>query len=178
MKWTPTRIKAAVVIALGVLLVGITIWRTHPGRQKRTSIDYAKAKYMHCPQCNAEVRYEDSKLDAECVQCGSTKGMVATEETIKQQGTRSRYGRMIAFLMPEVCLFLTALWFVLRPRPDAGSNEFRYMRCAKCSQKLRYRTAQVGGAGACSRCKRVFVFPEGVPREEDLDSAAVSGETT
>jgi Zn ribbon nucleic-acid-binding protein len=116
MKWTPTTIKATVLVVLGVLIIGFTVWRTHPGRQKRPVVDYSKAKFMHCPECNAEVRFDEEKLDLECVQCGATKGMVATEESLKQSSTKSRYGRLIAFVMPELCLLLTALWFVLKPR--------------------------------------------------------------
>lgn len=173
MKWKPTTVKTGIVVVVGILVVGITVWRTHPGREKRPAINSAKAQYMHCPACQTEVRFDENKLDGECIQCGSTKGLAATEESIKKTGTKNRYGRMFAFLMPELCLFLTVLWFVLRRRPDAASEAYRYMRCAHCSQKLRYRTEQVGAPGACSRCKRAFRFPEGVHREEELDGAAV-----
>jgi DNA-directed RNA polymerase subunit RPC12/RpoP len=175
MKWKPTTVKAGLVVVLGLLIIGLTVWRTHPGRQKRPIGNYAKAQFMHCPECRAEMRFDEKKLEAECPQCGAEKGMVATEESATKAGTKSRYGRMVAFVMPELCLFLTALWFVLKPRPDAENDEYRYMRCANCSQKLRYRTTQVGAPGACSRCKRAFLFPEGTQREEDLDGATVNG---
>jgi hypothetical protein len=175
MKWNPTTVRAALVALLGVLVVGLTVWLTNPNRQKRAAVNYAKAKYMHCPECRAEVKFDDAKMDLECIQCGASKGMIATEQSIKETGTKSRYARTLAFVMPEICLLLTLLWFVLRPRPGAEGEEYRYMRCARCSQKLRYRATQVGAPGACSRCKRAFLFPEGAQREEDLDGATVEG---
>ena len=175
MKWKPTTVRAGIVVAVGLLIIGFTVWRTYPGRLKRPPVNYAKAQYMHCPKCLAEARFDEEKLDSACLHCGADKGMVATEESVKKTGTKNGYGRLMAFVMPELCLFLTALWFVLKQRPDAEVEAYRYMRCANCSQKLRYRAAQVGAPGACSRCKRAFLFPEGAPREEDLDGATVEG---
>ena len=76
---------------------------------------------------------------------------------------------MLAALLPELIIFMAAVWFVLRPRAGNGLVAYRYMRCPHCAQKLRYREAQVGALGACSRCKRALRFPEGSPGEKELD---------
>ena len=115
MKWkSPTLVKAGLVVVIGLLIIGITVWRTHPGRQKRQVGDYSKAQYMHCPECKAETRFDEKRLDTECLHCGADKGMIATEQSVKKTEGKSRYGRLVAFVMPEICLFLTALWFVLK----------------------------------------------------------------
>jgi hypothetical protein len=174
MKWKPTTVRAVIVVAIGLVLILGTVWRTYP-RQKRLGANLSKMGYMHCPDCQAESRFEEDKLDEPCVKCGSEKQMVPTELSIKEVGTESKYARMAAFVLPEVCVLLTALWFVLRPR-HGEAEAFRYMRCANCGQKLRYRAAQVGAPGACSRCKRPFRFPEGAQREIELDGAAAIAE--
>jgi hypothetical protein len=169
MKLSPAAVRAGLVVVAGVLVIGVTVWRTHPGKPKRSLLDPSQSKYMHCPECLTETRFSLDAVDKPCMQCGYDSGLTATAESLKDSKQGSRYSRMIAFVLPEFVVFLGALWFVLRPRPDQGESGYRYMRCPNCSQKLRYRQAQVGGVGACSRCKRAFRFPEGSVREQELD---------
>jgi hypothetical protein len=175
MKLKPATVRAGAVLAVGLLVVGFTVWKTFPRKQKLSLDDYARAQYMHCPECNHESRYDPEAVDQACRQCGYDGGHVPTEKSLKESATRSPYGQLVAFLLPELVVLLTALWLVLRPR-DGVADEFRHMRCPNCGQKLRYREAQVGSLGACSRCKRAFRFPEGTPREADLDGGTAGHE--
>ena len=97
---------------------------------------------------------------------------IATEESIKKKGTGpGPYPKLIGFLLPEIVVLLVALYFVLKPREGNTQDIYRYMRCPNCTQKLRFRKVQVGSVGACSRCKKPFLFPEGTLRETELDGA-------
>jgi len=80
------------------------------------------------------------------------------------------YPKLIGFLLPEIVVLLVALYFVLKPREGNTQDIYRYMRCPNCTQKLRFRKVQVGSVGACSRCKKPFLFPEGTLRETELDA--------
>jgi hypothetical protein len=170
MKFKPTTVRAGVVLTVGLLIVGFTVWKTFPRKQKLSLNDYAKAQYMHCPECNHESRFDPDGVDKACLQCGYEDGHVPTEKSLKETATKSPYGKLVSFVLPELVALMTALWLVLRPREDSAGEGFRYLRCANCGQKLRYREAQIGSLGACSRCKRAFRFPEGTSREKDLDS--------
>ena len=70
--------------------------------------------------------------------------------SIKKVAAKSRYARMVAFLLPELCVLCVAMWYVLKPRPSDEHDLYRYMRCTNCGQKLRYRKQQIGSPGACS----------------------------
>jgi hypothetical protein len=170
-KFNTAPVRAGIVLVIGFLVIGITAWRTYPRAGKHRAAVPADAKFMHCPKCLNEMQYDPMAMDNECLLCGYDKGFEATVESIKQTGTKNAYGRMLAFLLPEVVVLLGSLWFVLKPRAGGYQEEFRYMRCQNCGQKLRYRKAQVGQLGACSKCKRAFRFPDGTPREQDLDGA-------
>jgi hypothetical protein len=163
-------VRAAIVLVIGFTVIGITLWKTIP-RNSRSQVPPTNAKFMHCPDCKTEVPFEITKIDDICMTCGSEKGWIATRESIKEGTAKSPYGRMVAFLLPEIVVLLGLLWFVLKPRASGYREMYRYMRCQNCSQKLRFRAAQVGQLGACSKCKRAFRFPEGTPREQDLDGA-------
>jgi len=176
MKLKPTTVRAGVVLALGLLIVGFTVWKTYPRTSKR-ALPTAQTKYMHCaePECMAESRYDLEGFDKPCPLCGSDKGMIPTDVSLKDMAAKSKYGRLVSFVLPELVVLLTALWFVLRPRESSAEN-YRYMRCPNCAQKLRYREAQIGSLGACSRCKRAFRFPEGTTQEKDLDGGVAAEE--
>lgn len=164
LKW-----RAGIIIGVGLLIIGITAWKTAPRRVRQAMIDPASAKYMHCPECRAESRCDPAAIDRECVYCGSEKGLIPTLETIKSSQTKSAYGTLVAFVLPEIVVLLATFYFAMRPRLDTGEEKFRFTRCPNCAQKLRYREEQIDSLGACSRCKRAFRFPEGVPSERILD---------
>ncbi|MCE9564174.1 MAG: hypothetical protein K8U57_19195 [Planctomycetes bacterium] len=161
--------RAIAVVVVGLLVIGITIWKTYPRPSKRLLIDPSSAKFMHCPECMTESRCVPNSLDKECIHCGSEKGQVPTAESIKGSQTKSAYGKLVAFVLPEMVFLIAAFYYMVRPAAETGEEKFRYTRCPNCSQKLRYREAQIDNVGACSKCKRAFRFPEGVPFEIILD---------
>ena len=172
MKLKPAQVRAAIVLAVGLLIIGFTVWRTFPHIRKPSLLDPKKYKFMHCPECDAETRFDLDGVDKPCKECGYEKGLIPTEESLKIASAKSPYGKMVAFVLPELILLLGALWFVLKPRA-ADLETFRFMRCPNCSQKLRYRSTQVGNLGACSRCRKPLRFPEG-----EIEETAIDGGTT
>jgi hypothetical protein len=167
MNLRPALVKVAIVLVVSLLVIGFTVWRTYPRTTKRSLLD-PNLKYMHCPECRTETRFDMADVDKPCKQCSYDQGLVATEESIKVSSPRSGYGRMAAFLLPEMIVVLAALWLVLKPHAVHGES-YRYMRCPNCGQKLRFRTAQIGLLGACTRCRKPLRFPEGTRQEHDLD---------
>ncbi|MFO0821812.1 MAG: hypothetical protein U0792_01625 [Gemmataceae bacterium] len=167
LKW-----RAGIVLGVGLIIIGVTAWKTFPRRVRQSMIDPSTARFMHCPECMAESRCNPDALDKECVYCGSEKGLIPTLESVKTSQTKSAYGKLVAFVLPEIVLLLAAFYFVIRPHVDTGEEKFRFTRCPYCSQKLRYREAQIDNLGACSQCKRAFRFPEGVAAEHTLDGGA------
>lgn len=163
------RWRAGIVLGVGLLIISITAWKTAPRRTRQSQINPQDAKFMHCPECKAEMSCVPQKLDDECVYCGYDKGLVPTMESLKTMQTKNPYGRLVAFVFPEIVILLAVFYYALRPHADTGEEKFRFTRCPNCSQKLRYREAQIDSIGACSRCKRAFRFPEGVPSERILD---------
>jgi hypothetical protein len=174
-KFNTAMVRAAIVLTIGIVVIGITAWKTYPRKAKATTIPAGEAKFMHCPDCDMEQPFDPKWLDAPCAACGSEKGWVLTRESIttasENNTSTGARARMIAFLLPEVVVMLGALWLVLRKRTYEQKEEYRYMRCPQCNGKLRYRAVQVGLLGACSKCKKPLRFPEGTPREQDLDGA-------
>lgn len=169
LKW-----RAGIVLGVGLLIISITAWKTAPRRVRQSMIDPSTAKYMHCPECMAESRCKPEALDKECVYCGSEKGLIPTLESVKTSQTKSAYGKLVAFVLPEIVILLATFYYVMKPHVDTGGEKFRFTRCPNCSQKLRYREEQIDSVGACSRCKRAFRFPEGVVAEQILDGGSVA----
>jgi hypothetical protein len=170
MKLRPAVVRAGIVLVAGLLVMGFTVWRTYPRISSNRSLLNPNLKYMHCPECRTETRFDVGDVDKPCKQCSYDKGLIATEESIRERSPQSAYGRMVAFLLPEFILVMGALWFVLRP-PPVRPDSYRYMRCPDCGQKLRFRVAQIDLLGACTRCRKPLRFPEGTTKEEDLDGS-------
>jgi hypothetical protein len=164
--------RAGIVLGVGLIIIGVTAWKTFPRRSRQSMIDPSTAKYMHCPECMAESRCDPNALDKDCLYCGADKGMIPTVESVKTSQTKSAYGKLVGFVLPEMLVLLAAFYYVIRPGADTGEEKFRFTRCPYCSQKLRYREAQIDNLGACSQCKRAFRFPEGVATEQTLDGGA------
>jgi hypothetical protein len=51
-----------------------------------------------------------------------------------------------------------ALWVWLRLRSPT-EEEYYHFRCRGCRRRLRYRKAQEGHTGKCSRCGQSLIFP-------------------
>src|SRR4051812_30332151 len=113
MKLKPTTVRAGIVLVLGLLIIGLTLWKTYPRKPRRSLIDPAQAKYMHCPECQTEMSFSADKLDNECVYCGYGVGLIATIESLKKSSGKSPYAKLVTFVLPELVVLLTALWFIL-----------------------------------------------------------------
>jgi hypothetical protein len=172
MKVKPATARLVIVLAVGALILGATAWRTYPRKPKRSLAEFSQYRYMHCKKCAYETMYSPDDEGKDCPQCGSDLGMIPTVESVKAKAGMSPFARMTAILFSELIVFMAAVWFVLRPRATDGEVAYRYMRCPHCTQKLRYHETQIGCLGACTRCKRALLFPEGSPGEKELDGIA------
>lgn len=163
------KLRLLIVLVVGLLVLGGTSWLTYPRKPKLSAA--ANHKYLHCEECPWEGTYTDADEDKPCPSCGSDKPLIPTVESTKETGSATnRFGRMTAILFVESIVLLGAIWFVLRPRDGDGHMKYLRMRCPKCGQKLRFTAKQIGQAGACSRCKRAFIFPaESLPDDEKPD---------
>jgi ribosomal protein S27E len=159
-----------IVLVLGLVVMGTTAWLTYPRKPKRSLAELSQYRYMHCPDCKHEGSFAQDALDKPCPVCGSEKGLVPTLESVKGKAESSPYTKMTAALFVEVVVLMGAVWLVLRPRDRSGEAAYLRMRCPKCGQKLRYTEDHIGQAGACRKCKKVFVFPaESLPEEVGSD---------
>lgn len=158
-----TRRSRQIVITLvaGAAAVAVTVWLTYP---KTTSFigDPSKYRFMHCSRCSKEVRFDVDHYAAGCQKCGGT--LTPTAEPIAVTGKPpSPYFRMATWVLVDLIGVMAAILWVTR-RPLAGPDEdFLYMNCDKCRQKIRYREQQIGLAAMCRRCKHAFIYPEEGP---------------
>jgi len=150
--------KTLPVIVVGTLLLGTTAWMTYPVPPKRSS-DTSKFRYMHCPQCEREQTYSPDVFDKPCLYC--EKRLVGTEESIKRSGgAPNPYGRMFIFMYVELLILMGAFWIVSRKRSGNQEEDYLYMNCEKCRQKIRYPEDKIGRVALCRRCKHCFQYPE------------------
>jgi hypothetical protein len=149
--------KTLPVIVIGALLMGATAWMTYPNGPKRLS-DTSKFRYMHCPECEREQSFSPNLFDKPCLYCD--KRLVGTEDSIKRPGgAPNPYGRLFIFLYAELIALMAVVWFVSRKRSEVEEEDYLYMNCEKCRQKIRYREEQIGQIAICRRCKQCFHYP-------------------
>jgi uncharacterized paraquat-inducible protein A len=150
--------KTLLVMVAGAVLMGTTAWLTYPTHPNRSS-DSSKFRYMHCPECERQQTYSLEGADKTCLYC--EKRLVGTEESIKRGGSAPNpYGRMFIFLYAELLLVIAAYWIVSRSRPGQDAENYLYMNCEKCRQRIRYHERKVGQVAICRRCKHCFNYPE------------------
>ena len=65
----------------------------------------------------------------------------------------------IAAFVETVVMLAVVTFLLSRPVPDPTTALF-VVACPNCGQRLRYRAVSHGGLGSCSRCKRMFRFPD------------------
>lgn len=151
------------VIVVGTLVVGGTIWATWPDPPKSID-DASKPKFLYCKQCGREKPYSPAEKDQVCLYCD--RPMVATSESVKQKYRGAGpYSQMVMVVFAEVIALMFAIWIVARPRTYTPEEEFIYHFCESCNQKIRYRERQIGLMALCPRCKRPFTYPELDPYE-------------
>jgi len=72
---------------------------------------------------------------------------------------------MYVLLFAESVAAMAAVLLVGYKRPRSEEEDYLYINCEKCRQKIRYRVQQVGLAAMCRRCGQTFVYPEEGPDE-------------
>lgn len=150
--------KTLSAMVAGALLMGATAWATFPSASKQSG-DASKFHFMHCPECEREQTYTQAAFEAPCLYC--EKRLVGTEMSIKPPGnTPNRYGRMFIFLYVEVLVIMAVVWFVSRDRDRPKEEDYLYMNCENCRQKIRYTEKKIGHVAICRRCKHCFHYPE------------------
>jgi ribosomal protein S27E len=155
--------KIGFVLAAAVVVMAATAWAAYPSRKRATG-DPSKYRYMHCPKCGREKMYTPAAAEQPCLYC--EKPLVPTEESILQTGREPNnpYGKMFLALYAELLAVMAAVWYISKPRPEQADEDFLYLNCQKCRQKIRYREQQIGLAAMCRRCKHAFLYP---PEGED-----------
>jgi hypothetical protein len=73
---------------------------------------------------------------------------------------------MFALLFAESVVAMAAVLLVGHKHHKSEEDDYLYINCEKCRQKIRYRVQQVGLAAMCRRCGQTFVYPEEGPDDE------------
>jgi ribosomal protein S27E len=157
--------KYAVVLGAFALIMAATAWATYPSSKPKPVADPSKLGYLHCPQCLRERMYTPTDADIPCPYCD--RRLVATEESIKKTGNPGNpHSFMFVLLFAESVVAMAAVLVVGHKRHKSEEEDYLYINCEKCRQKIRYRVQQVGLAAMCRRCGQTFVYPEEGPDEE------------
>jgi hypothetical protein len=157
------------ILAIAAAVMGLTVWLAQP--PQLPPVPESDRRYMHCPNCPKEMRYDVAKAKKGCPLCGYEGELIATKKPLAESDPPpNKWWYLIAPLLVEANLLLGALllYATLRRRRPTKEEEFLYMECVRCHQKLRYRLARVGEVGQCPRCKRRQVFPPPVLEEEEV----------
>jgi ribosomal protein S27E len=156
--------KYAVVLGAFALIMAGTAWATYPSSKPKPASDPSRLRYLHCPQCLRERMYTPQDAEKPCLYCD--KRLVATEESIKNTGSPGNpYTLMFVLLFAESVVAMAAVLLVGHNR-HKSEDDYLYINCEKCRQKIRYRVQQVGLAAMCRRCGQTFVYPEEGPDED------------
>lgn len=176
-------VQVAIVLLAGILLVLVSYWILVPKPKPRSAVNTAAYRFVQCPKCDYETRYDDKLVGGPCPRCPDEPvgTLVGSEKSLKDLDRRSPYRWFYLAATIEAFGVLGAVVYLLsRPGPDL-SNMYYVFHCPHCRQRLRFRHAALGGIGMCNRCKRGVRFPtedEAVPEEEVLkaEQAAAAAE--
>jgi hypothetical protein len=147
------------VLTAGAIVVGATVWFTYPSSTSSFISDPSKYQFMYCPQCGKEEKFDLDKFAHGCKKCGSD--FVPTEQSIAVTGRpQSPFVHMFMLVFAELLVIMAAVWFISRPRAHDPEDDFLYINCGKCKQKIRFRRDQVGQRAMCRRCKHTFIYPQ------------------
>lgn len=151
-------VQVAVVLVIGALVMAVSGFLLAPKKAAREK----EPKFLYCPKCDAEMRYEE-KLDGEpCPKCaqdpvGSLEGRATS---IKDTLTKKSPWKWFYFALSLESLSTVGAVVYLLYRPSSDpSNTYCVFSCPHCMQRLRFRHVALGGLGQCSRCKRPVRFP-------------------
>lgn len=148
--------KFLVPIAGGAALIAATVWFTLPG-PPRSAGDPSRARYLYCPNCEREKPYSPLEKDQQCLYCD--RPMIGSEVSVKQARGSNPYGLTLMLVFTEVVGLMFVAWLLAQRSADPA-EEYIYISCEFCGQKIRYREHQVGNTALCPRCRKPFVFPE------------------
>ena len=162
-------VQVALVIVVGLLFMTVSGLLLKP---KRMATAVTDPKFLFCPKCEHEQRY-DSKYDGEaCTKCreepvGKLEGRA---ESNKLVGKKSPWKWFNVALAIEGVATIAAVVIVLSRKARVSDTTYFVFSCPHCGQRLRFRSVSLGGLGQCKRCKRPVRFPteEHAVREEDL----------
>jgi len=160
--------KLVAILVAGALVMGFTAWRAYPSRPPE--IPKGDRRYMHCPKCAKESRYDEHQYEKDCAYCGQKGPLVATKESIRTIGVPSGpIARLLPPLLLEAILLgAVVLWYVHRRKTLSVEEDQLYTECSRCRQRLRYHAAKIGHLAQCPRCKRRFIFPALAPDDDEM----------
>jgi hypothetical protein len=158
--------KLLVIVAVGLVVMGLSAWIAYP--EAAPPIPEKERRFMHCPHCLRELRYDVQRAKKGCPECGPRQALVPTRRAIADTGPPpGPLARAFVPVLLEVNLLLVVLicYTLYTRRRSKEEEEFLYMECGCCDQKLRYRAVRIGQMGQCPRCKHRLVFPP--PADEE-----------
>lgn len=154
-------VQVTIVLLAGTLAASASGYALAP-RPARRELDTGKFKYLYCPECQHEVRY-DPKLDGEdCTKCRTEPvgKLVGSEESHRDLSVSSGWkGFYLALTLEALATLGGVVYLLYRPVPDPAAT-FHVCNCPHCGQRLRFRQVSLGGLGQCTRCKRPLRFPD------------------
>ncbi len=150
--------KLLAIVAVGTVVILLSAWLAYPVPQV---VPEKERHYLHCPKCLRELAYSPERAARGCPRCGEHQKLVPTRESLAKTGhPPAPLTRILAVAVIEVNLLLLVLiGYSLYTRRRSPNDEYLYMECSHCEQKLRYRAARIGQVGQCPRCKHRLVFP-------------------
>lgn len=169
-------VQVGLVVVTGGLAIGATSLALAPKDRKKPGTagadkDQAQFKFMHCDNCRLEIPYNPEQEGRRCPKCQPPKTgfFVATRKSIKEGGEPNPWRWYnVAVGFESVAVLGAVVYLLYLPVRDPSSVWYIF-DCPHCSQKLRFRAVSLGGAGMCSRCKRMVRFPdEGEAVREDV----------
>jgi len=168
-------VQVCLVLITGGLVMGASLLLLAPKPRNKgpggAAKDDAQFKYMHCDNCRMELPYKPEMEGHRCAKCQPPKVgyYVATRKSIRDGTDPNPWKWVNVSIGFESVAVLAAVVYLLYLPVRDPSTVWYIFDCPHCSQKLRFRQVSLGGAGMCSRCKRMVRFPdEGEAVPEDV----------
>ncbi|MFO0803814.1 MAG: hypothetical protein U0791_11935 [Gemmataceae bacterium] len=161
-------VQVALTVGAGLLIMALSVFVLAPKRVPRPK----DPKYIFCPKCEYETRYE-AKLDGEpCPKCPEDPvgTLIGRDVSIKEVAQKSPWKWVYLSIALEAIATTGVVVYLLNRTGGSSATIYYVFRCPHCGQRLRFRQASLEGLGQCSRCKRPVRFPseDDAVKEEDL----------
>lgn len=132
-------------------------------------------KFVHCPECGAEMKYSVSLVGKPCASCGQ-KGakLVPSISSVRNSDAGSglpTWARHVAtgvvIAVAAQAAMLGLLWYRRRQSEQRSKGDAATLRCRcpSCKRKFAYPPTKIGFSAACPRCKKQFQLPAPKPEE-------------